>query len=107
VEKNGRYSCRNNLIIEKKELLDNNKRVNNNVVGRVGQKYQAVFAPVEEYASQLLRRNEINCVVLTTLVQTTVSEIAQYLELMKMFTVGSNKFNEAMTDVKDLRLKLK
>jgi hypothetical protein len=51
VEKKGRYSCCNDLIIEKEELLAN-KRVITHVVGHVGKKYRAIIAQAEDEASQ-------------------------------------------------------
>jgi hypothetical protein len=88
------------LNIEKEELTDT-KRV---VTHFIGQKSWAIIAQAGDAASQ--RRSEKNCVVLTPLIQSTVTKITQFLEITKLFTLSSNKFNETMKEVSDLQIKL-
>jgi uncharacterized coiled-coil DUF342 family protein len=39
--------------------------------------------------------------------QSTVTEIAQCLKIMKMYTVGSDKFKNVMQEIRELRVKHK
>jgi hypothetical protein len=102
---NGRSSGRSNEI---KEQIGDNTRV---VVDskwatlNVAYKDMAIIAQAKDTTVQ--RHVEKNCVVLTSLVQTTLNEIAQCMEMMKMYNVGSEDFNEIKVEISVLLTKLK
>jgi hypothetical protein len=110
----GRSSCRSEAMKEKlglprdagnNKLEVNNKRSTTPTNVAHKDKDMAIIAQAEDAASQ--RHKETNCVVLTALVQSTITEVAQNLEMLKLYTVGSDEFNEILQEIKDLRIKLK
>jgi hypothetical protein len=110
----GRSSCRSEAMKEKPGLPQaagnntlgvNNKRSTTPTNDAHKDKDMAIIAQAEDAASQ--RHKETNCVVLTALVQSTITEVAQNLEMLKLYTVGSDEFNEILKEIKDFRIKLK
>jgi hypothetical protein len=104
-KENGRSSGRSNVI--KEQIGDNTPVVvdSKRATPNVANKDMAIIAQAEDAAVQ--RHVEKNCVVLTSLVQTTLTEIAQWMEMMKMYDVGSDDFNEIKVEISVLRSKLK